>query len=187
MDELLDEGIQKITLQELSETSQEAITLITTTTSLAAILLIFGLIAGTIAAVFISRHLSRSIRKLSVSAKSISKGDLTARVEILSYDEIGELADTFNIMAEELSLAKQELEAQKEILEKQITQRTMELEESKTILEKSVRDRTEQLQISKAGLEEKIGELEAFYDATVDRELKMEALRKRNKELESRL
>lgn len=187
MDAILDEGIQKITVRELTRTNQEAVTLITTTISLAVILLIFGLAVGIIAAIFISRHLLSSIGKLSSSAKSISKGDLTARVKIQSKDEIGELADTFNMMAEELSLAKQELESQKVILKKEIKQRTAELEESKTILEESVRDRTEQLQISKAGLEEKIAELEAFYDATVDRELKMEALRKRNNELESRL
>ena len=128
--------------------------------------------------------MTESIRRLSASAKEISKGDLTTRVEIKSHDEIGELADTFNEMAEELSVVKSELESRKDILEKQVGERTKELEESKISLEKSVQERTEELEESKLGLEEKILELENFYDAAVDRELKMEEMRKRIKELE---
>lgn len=187
MDEILDEGIQAIALQELNKASDEAARSIMTTKSIAIILLLFGIIIGACAAIYISRKITNSIHKLSVFAKHISKGDLTTRVEIQSQDEIGKLADTFNIMAKELSLAEQELETQKKTLEKEITQRTRELEKNKVLLEESVQDRTEQLEISKAGLEQKIAELEDFYDATVDRELKMEALQKRNKELENRL
>ncbi len=187
MDTILDEGIQEIALQELKNTSSGAAKSIVTTKNIAIILLVFGIIIGVCAAIYISREITKSIRKLSTTAKKITKGDLTARVQIQTQDEIGELADTFNIMAEELSLTKYELETQKSTLEKEIKQRTIDLEANKAILEKSVQDRTEQLQMSKTILEQKIAELEDFYDATVDRELKMEELQKRNKELESRL
>jgi len=184
MDEILDEGIQKITFQKLEQADREAVGSIKATTNSALFLLIFGVIIGAGAAIFISRYVTESIRRLSTSAKKISKGDLTTRVEIKSRDEIGELATTFNEMAEELSIAKNELESRKDILEKEVKERTKELEKSKISLEKSVRERTEELEISKRGLEEKIAELEDFYDAAVDRELKMEELRKRIKELE---
>jgi len=181
---ILDEGIQKMTLQKLEQADRDAVGSIKATTNSALFLLIFGVIVGAGAAIFISRYVTESIRRLSASAKEISKGDLTTRVKIKSRDEIGELAATFNEMAEELSIVKNELESRKDILEKEVRQRTKELEESKISLEKSVQERTEELQISKRGLEEKVAELEDFYDAAVDRELKMEEMRKRIKELE---
>ena len=186
MDEILDEGIQYMTIQALEQADNEAARSITTTRGLALILLVFGMIVGTGAAVLISRNITDSIRRLSSSAKTISKGDLTTRVEIDSRDEIGELADTFNVMAEDLSIAKKELETQRDSLEKEVKQRTLELEESKISLEKSVHEKTKELQITKAEMEEKIAELEDFYDTAVDRELNMEELRKRVKELEDR-
>jgi HAMP domain-containing protein len=184
MDEILDEGIQEIALQKLEQADKAAVGSIKATSNIALFLLIFGVMLGAGAAFFISRYVTESIRRLSASAKEISKGDLTTRVEIKSHDEIGELADTFNEMAEELSVVKSELESRKDILEKQVGERTKELEESKISLEKSVQERTEELEESKLGLEEKILELENFYDAAVDRELKMEEMRKRIKELE---
>jgi len=184
MDEMLDEGIQEMTLQNFEQADKDAMGLIKATTNIALFLLIFGVIIGAGAAIFISRYVTESIRRLSSSAKEISKGDLTTRVEIKSRDEIGELAVTFNEMAEDLSVVKNELESRKDILEKEVRERTKELEESKISLEKSVQERTEELEISKRGLEKNIAELEDFYDATVDRELKMEEMRKRIKELE---
>ena len=184
MDGILDEGIQKMTLQKLEQADSDAVGSINATRNIALFLLIFGVIIGAGAAIFISRYVTESIRRLSASAKEISKGDLTSRVEIRSRDEIGELALTFNEMAEDMSKVKNELESRKDILEKEVRERTKELEASKISLEKSVQERTEELQISKQGLEEKIAELEDFYNAAVDRELKMEEMRKRIKELE---
>ncbi len=187
MDQLLDEGIQEIAVDERNITSREANESISLTIRYASILLLFGVLINAAAAVFFSRELTRSIKKLSSSAKSISRGDLTTRVEISSNDEIGELADTFNVMAEELNNAKVELDNQQVNLETKIEKRTAEIRESKEILEKTVQERTAQLEKNKAAMEEKIAEFEKFYDATIDRELKMEKLRKRNKNLEARL
>ncbi len=49
-----------------------------------------------------SRRLASPLLKLRDATKSITKGDLQHRLEIQSTDELGELADSFNRMAEEL-------------------------------------------------------------------------------------
>jgi len=56
-------------------------------------------------------YLTRNLLKLSLGAKSIEEGDLSARVPIDSEDEIGQLAGQFNSMAEQLQSKVDELEA----------------------------------------------------------------------------
>jgi PAS domain S-box-containing protein len=51
---------------------------------------------------FISHSVSDSITKLKDSASEIGKGNLDVKIDIQSRDEIGDLANTFNKMAEDL-------------------------------------------------------------------------------------
>jgi len=55
-----------------------------------------------LAGFFFSRRLTRPLRKINEAARVIANGDFSERIEINSKDEIGELAGTFNHMAEEL-------------------------------------------------------------------------------------
>jgi len=185
MDELLDEGIQKITMESVLLADSEAANSIQTTITLALLLLFFGLFVGAGSAIYIYRNIINSIRTLADTARRISSGDMTARVAITSQDEIGELAVTFNQMASNLNDAKVEIEAQRDMLGDEVSKRTSELELSSKNLEIAVTKRTEELQSSKFDLEEKVKELEDFYDATIDRELKIEEMRKRIQELEA--
>ena len=59
----------------------------------------------------IADYLVAPIRRLTGVAKKLGEGDWAARIEknILSNDEIGQLAQTFNIMADRLSEQQQEL------------------------------------------------------------------------------
>ena len=50
----------------------------------------------------VARMITRPLRDMAGLAKDIAKGDFTKKIKIRSKDEIGELADTFNQMAEEL-------------------------------------------------------------------------------------
>jgi signal transduction histidine kinase/uncharacterized membrane-anchored protein YhcB (DUF1043 family) len=50
----------------------------------------------------LSRYMVKDITKISVAAKKLSKGDFTTRVSIKSKNEVGQLASTFNDMAEDL-------------------------------------------------------------------------------------
>jgi len=184
MDALLDEGIQEMTRETLVKADLDASQSISTTRISAMFFLIGGVLIGIIASVYISRNIAASIRKLATTARSISSGNLQARVKVTSNDEIGELLTTFNEMAFNLSTANKALETQKEELEKLVLQRTSELEESTISLERAVQERTDELQVSKMGLEDKVEELEDFYDATIEREVKMEEMRKRIEELE---
>ena len=51
---------------------------------------------------FLSRSITKPIYKLSAATVTISKGDLSCRVAVESSDEIGELAQSFNKMTEDL-------------------------------------------------------------------------------------
>jgi methyl-accepting chemotaxis protein len=58
-----------------------------------------SLLAATILAWFASRYLVRPILGLVETARQIAKGDLTQRADVKTLDEIGALADAFNVMA----------------------------------------------------------------------------------------
>ncbi len=64
-------------------------------------------------AVFIfSIYLSRPIEKLNKTSKEIASGKFNKRVKIKSKDEIGELSESFNMMAEEVESKINELNLQ---------------------------------------------------------------------------
>ncbi|HEY6008607.1 MAG TPA: ATP-binding protein [Geobacteraceae bacterium] len=58
---------------------------------------------------FLSRGITRPLALLTEGARRMADGAETSRVAIASHDEIGELAGSFNKMAEELDLRKQSL------------------------------------------------------------------------------
>ena len=64
-----------------------------------------GLIAAAVALVIgliLTRQITRPLRILISGAHHLTKGELSYRVKVKSRDEIGELADSFNIMASSL-------------------------------------------------------------------------------------
>jgi len=65
-----------------------------------------ALLAGVVAALLLgswrARALSAPVLELARAARRISAGDLAARADVQSEDEIGQLAGTFNAMAEDL-------------------------------------------------------------------------------------
>lgn len=60
------------------------------------------LLLGLLASWFLSRNLAVPVRELTSGTRAIQEGDLDHRVGVRSRDEIGELAESFNEMAEEL-------------------------------------------------------------------------------------
>ncbi|MDP2728637.1 MAG: ATP-binding protein, partial [Dehalococcoidia bacterium] len=54
-------------------------------------------------AVFSARRISWPLRRLAEASSRIARGDLTQRVEVSSRDEVGQLAASFNSMAEALA------------------------------------------------------------------------------------
>jgi PAS domain S-box-containing protein len=63
---------------------------------------VITLITGILAAFFMARGIAGPIKELKQATGKIAEGDLSGRVEIRSSDEMGELAISFNKMAESL-------------------------------------------------------------------------------------
>ncbi|AAY60187.1 methyl-accepting chemotaxis protein (plasmid) [Bacillus cereus] len=61
-----------------------------------------SLLLGGIVILFILRSIITPLRQLVISAQRISQGDLNEKIDIRSKDELGQLGDSFNIMAESL-------------------------------------------------------------------------------------
>jgi HAMP domain-containing protein len=73
-------------------------------------LLLAALIAGgaaVLAAFLLSRRILGPIEALTKAARRMGKGDLSGRVEVRSRDEIGDLAQAFNGMADNLARVEQ--------------------------------------------------------------------------------
>jgi PAS domain S-box-containing protein len=58
------------------------------------------LLSGGVAAVLFGSSLTKPLHLLEVAAEALERGDMQARVPVGSHDEIGQLAGTFNRMAE---------------------------------------------------------------------------------------
>ena len=74
-----------------------------------AVIILLTALLSSISAWWLSRGISRPLRQLTDGARRLAAGDTHERVAVTSRDEIGELAGTFNVMADELELRKQNL------------------------------------------------------------------------------
>jgi serine phosphatase RsbU (regulator of sigma subunit) len=63
---------------------------------------------GTLLAIFQGLSISKPIKQLAWRADQIARGDLDARVEITSSDEIGLLGENFNFMADQIAILLQQ-------------------------------------------------------------------------------
>ncbi len=86
--------------------------------------------------------------KLSHITQKIMNGDMNARAQIHSHDEIGQLETNFNAMA-------------------------VGLQDAQKNLEQKISERTKNMEVTKNELEGKVSELKALNDVMVNRELKM--------------
>jgi PAS domain S-box-containing protein len=88
---------------EISTFSQKMLTLV----------LFIAILATIINAYFMARALEKPIKQLVDGTNRLADGDMTHRVAVNSRDEIGQLAASFNVMAEKLKTSRQELIAAK--------------------------------------------------------------------------
>ena len=104
-------------------------------------ILIAGALLSSLLVVLITfwaaRQFTTPLKELTTTARKIARGDSTQRVKISSRDEIGELATTFNDMAESLEERSQALIELNRRLEEKVLERTGELEESNRKIEKA--------------------------------------------------
>ena len=77
--------------------------------TLTIILIVAAVVIGIIVTIFITRKITIPIAELRDSTAEISRGDLTREVEINQKDELGQLADSFRGMQDNLRKQLQEL------------------------------------------------------------------------------
>lgn len=86
---------------------------------------------------FIMRQINRSVSELIKVSKRIANGDISARAQVISHDEIGAVAAAFNQMVDSViertallskeTMAKEQLEQVQEKLEELVRRRTADL------------------------------------------------------------
>lgn len=126
------------------------------------------------------RFILNPLQIIKGGIKKFSRGRFEEKIELETRDELEDLANTFNEMAEDLRKSHRALEEAKTVLEIKVEARTKELRELAESLEEKVKERTKEIQ-------ERVEELERFQRVAVGRELKMVELKKRIKELGKKL
>jgi PAS domain S-box-containing protein len=86
--------------------------------------------------IVVTRSISRPVNKLAEVTRKITSGDLTQRAEVTTRDEIGELANSFNLMADSL---------QNDISQRQEVEES--LRESEEKLERMFESATEAIEV----------------------------------------
>ena len=103
------------------------------------IVALVSFIIATIVLIFaLSTWVTKPINKLIVVIKDIrEKGDLNKKVEVITRDELGQLASSFNQMTADLKESRDKLVEARENLEKQVVERTKELQQTLDELKES--------------------------------------------------
>ena len=83
--------------------ASEAYTLLDEQIKYFRLIIIVILIAESVAMYFISRYMTKPLEKLNHVSEEIAQGDYATRVNVKSHDEIGLLAQKFNIMPKAVS------------------------------------------------------------------------------------
>ncbi len=112
------------------------------------IFFLIGLVSTVLAYGLLKYLIIRPISLLNSGVEAVSKGDLDKRVEIVTKDEIGELALTFNQMTRELKNSHQSLETHSVQLARRIEEKEVaeeKLRKSHQELESRVSERTVEL------------------------------------------
>ena len=88
-----------------------------------ALLLLAGVVISVFASLFLARRMVNPVRALQMGAVKIGAGDLNARIEVRTGDELEDLASRFNTMTTQLRESYTDLE-------RKVQDRTAELRES---------------------------------------------------------
>ncbi|MCJ7618373.1 MAG: ATP-binding protein [Desulfobacterales bacterium] len=143
-------------LNELSESVALTNIQITKGINIITILSLTSVFLALLIGLFITRSITKPIKKLNSAADEIGKGNLEAKVAISSKDEIGHLAESFNKMAEDLKINKENLEAI-------VDERTAELKTVNQQLQKEVNKHKQ----AKESLLESANQTRIAYDQSI--------------------
>ena len=89
---------------------------------------LFAMVAiSLLSGIFVWRIVGRPVKALHVGTERLTQGELGYQLEVLSNDELGELAGSFNQMSVQLRDANEEIVAWTRTLEDRVSQKTQEL------------------------------------------------------------
>ena len=111
-----------------------------------ALLTFVVILVGIGVTVFLVRVIAGPVNELAMAAKRIAEGDLSSHVRITARDEIGELADSFNRMAESVRQREGELRthaSELDRLNQQLVLQQQELREINSQLEAASRHKSQ--------------------------------------------
>ncbi len=90
----------------------------------------------------LSRRITKPIAAITEAAIRLENGELEQSIPVVSQDEIGFLAQTFNRMAQQLQESFAALETNNQELESRVKERTAELEDAKEAAESATRTKS---------------------------------------------
>lgn len=94
----------------------------------------------------IGQSMSSPVRRILTNANELSKGNLSSRVYLETKDELAELGNTFNKIAEELEVSRQQQANIEKAVDIKVKAKTQELEETIHALDQKVKNRTIELE-----------------------------------------
>jgi len=68
---------------------------------------LMGLLAGSLASVFLARRMARPIQAIMQGVAAVGRGDFGHRIEVTSQDELGQLSTAFNEMSAQLARVRE--------------------------------------------------------------------------------
>ncbi|MCJ7587820.1 MAG: cache domain-containing protein [Candidatus Aminicenantes bacterium] len=86
---------------------------------------------------FVARQITKPLAVMVEATDKIARGDLSHRIQIEGRDEIGRLAQEFNLMTEDLHEAREDLSQWGRTLERRVEERTRQLRETQDQLIRS--------------------------------------------------
>jgi signal transduction histidine kinase/CheY-like chemotaxis protein/HPt (histidine-containing phosphotransfer) domain-containing protein len=86
-------------------------------------------LGGVLVTLVLTRRIARPLRDLAGASREIAGGHFDRRVEVRTRDEVAELGEAFNAMAERLGDYRRQVEQQHQTLEGQVRERTLALEQ----------------------------------------------------------
>lgn len=108
---------------------------------LSAIFAAIATLAALLGFVALRRGVHWPIVKLNEGARQLSSGDLSHRIDVRGRDEIAELADVLNVLAERVEARERRLTSSNEDLEQKVADRTARLEQLLTDSQKAESNR----------------------------------------------
>jgi len=96
------EGLEKINIEQSQKESNRALAIAKSARIWIVVLLIVSVLIGVTFVILFSRAMSAPLKRLSADAEQVASGDLGVEVQVGSDDEIGQLAQSFEKMVNNL-------------------------------------------------------------------------------------